>query len=315
LESRTTLVDIMKKYTSKLLLFGEHSIIKGSQALAMPLFHFSGSWEYAIENMEEKQMNLPTFANHLKKLKKTNELLFDLDIKRFKNELDKGLFFNSNIPTGYGVGSSGALCAAVYDTFCNKKLEKISANFLALKKIFAQLESFFHGSSSGTDPLICFLEKVILLESSERIEQVDFPKRINLDEHNRGQFFLLNTKMQRETNTFVNIFLEKCTNDYYFARIQSELNPLVDEAITAFLNQDGKSLFEMIHEIGHFQFKYFLEMIPSDFRTIWLDGLANNLYKLKLCGAGGGGFLLGMTFDFKKTQENLANYNLIPINI
>ena len=56
-------------------------------------------------------------------------------------------------------------------------------------------------------------------------------------------------------------------------------------------------------------------MIPTDFRAIWLDGLANNLFKLKLCGAGGGGFLLGMTFDFKKTQETISTYNLIPINI
>lgn len=305
----------MKKYTSKLLLFGEHSIIKGSQALAMPLFNFSGSWEYATENIEEKQMNLPKFANHLEKLKSVNELFCDLDVERLKKELNKGLFFNSNIPTGYGVGSSGALCAAIYDTFCNKKLEKKPSNFLVLKKILAQLENFFHGSSSGTDPLICFLEQIILLESTERIEHVNLYREIGLDEVTRGQFFLLDTKIPRETGFFVNIFLEKCKDEYYFARIQSELNPLVDEAITHFLNHERKSLFKRIHEIGHFQFKYFSEMIPNDFRTIWLDGLANDLYKLKLCGAGGGGFLLGMTFDFKKTQEQLSNYNLIPISI
>jgi mevalonate kinase len=305
----------MKKYTSKLLVFGEHSIIKGSQALAMPLFHFSGSWEYASAYIEEKQMNLPTFAKHLEKLKSLNELLCDLDVEQFKRELSKGLFFKSNIPTGYGVGSSGALCAAVYDTFCNKKLEKTSANFLALKKIFAQLESFFHSSSSGIDPLICFLEQVLLLESTEKIEQISIQKGIGLDETNRGQFFFLDTKIPRKTGPLVNIFLEKCNDEYYFARIQAELNPLVDEAITHFLNHDGQVLFKIIHEISHFQFKYFLEMIPDKFRTIWLNGLANDLYKLKLCGAGGGGFLLGMTFDFKRTQERLSNYNLIPINI
>jgi len=103
----------MKKYYSKLLLFGEHSIIKGSQALALPLFNFSGNWKYATENIEEKQMNLPTFATHLEKLKNVNELLCDLDVERFQGELNKGLFFQSNIPTGYGVGSSGALCAAI----------------------------------------------------------------------------------------------------------------------------------------------------------------------------------------------------------
>ncbi len=305
----------MKKYTSKLLLFGEHSIIKGSQALAIPLLNFSGSWEYASKNIEEKQMNLPTFANYLEALQDAGELLCKLDLQRFKSELNKGLFFNSNIPTGYGVGSSGALCAALYDTFCNEKSEKVSSNFLLLKKIFAQLESFFHGSSSGTDPLICFLERVILLESTDKIEQINLDHPTGMDQINQGQFFLLDTKMPRETGPFVNIFLEKCKDQYYFARIQSELNPLVDEAITHFLNHERKALFERIHEIGYFQFKYFLEMIPNDFRKIWLDGLADNLYKLKLCGAGGGGFLLGMTFDFNKCQEQLSNYNLIPINI
>ncbi|MDB4539046.1 mevalonate kinase [bacterium] len=305
----------MKIYTSKLLLFGEHSIIKGSQALAMPLFNFSGNWQYTKENLEEKQMNLPTFASYLEKLKETKELLFDMDIERFKNELNNGLFFKSNIPTGYGVGSSGALCAAIYDVFSYDPLEKKPINFFALKKIFAQLEQFFHGSSSGTDPLICFLEKVILLESWEKIEQINIQKKIDLSDNSQGQFFLLDTKIPRETGQFVNIFLEKCTDGNYFSHIQSELNPLVDEAIACFLNQDRKSLFQIIHEIGHFQLKYFHEMIPTDFRAIWLDGLANNLFKLKLCGAGGGGFLLGMTFDFKKTQETISTYNLIPINI
>jgi mevalonate kinase len=153
------------------------------------------------------------------------------------------------------------------------------------------------------------------LESWEKIEKINIQKKIDLSDNSQGQFFLLDTKIPRETGQFVNIFLEKCTDNNYFSHIQSELNPLVDEAIACFLNQDRKSLFQIIHEIGHFQLKYFHEMIPTDFRAIWLDGLANNLFKLKLCGAGGGGFLLGMTFDFKKTQETISTYNLIPINI
>ncbi len=40
----------MKHYTSKILLFGEHIIIKGAKALAMPLPNFSGNWKYASEN-------------------------------------------------------------------------------------------------------------------------------------------------------------------------------------------------------------------------------------------------------------------------
>lgn len=297
----------MKQYTSKILLFGEHTVIKGSDALALPLPNFHGGWKYATLDVKKKQMNLFGFAAYLEKLKNVNELLCDLDISKFKSELQKGLYFESNIPTGYGVGSSGALCAAVYDVFGKNKLEKTEANFFPLKKIFAQLESFFHGSSSGTDPLICFLEKTILMESKEKIRTVDSEKTEDY------QLFLLDTNIPRETSPFVNLFLEKCNDENYFKRIQAELNPTVDEAIAAFLNQNVNVLFEKIHEIGHFQFKYFSEMIPEDFRAVWLDSLASDFFKLKLCGAGGGGFILGMSLDFEKTKAQLKNYDLIPI--
>lgn len=33
-----------RKYQAKLLLFGEYTIIKGGQALAMPLSHYEASW-------------------------------------------------------------------------------------------------------------------------------------------------------------------------------------------------------------------------------------------------------------------------------
>ena len=119
----------MKKYTSKILLFGEHSIIKGSQALAMPLPNFFGSWDKTKIDLEKSQMSLLAFAEYLKKLQNENVLLCDLDIEGFQDQLDDGLFFKSNIPTGYGVGSSGALCAAVYETFSKNKLEKEEGNF------------------------------------------------------------------------------------------------------------------------------------------------------------------------------------------
>ena len=297
----------MKEYTSKLLLFGEHSVIKGSQALAMPLSHFFGSWKKEEKDFQKLQMGMSDFANYLEELQKKNELLCELDIVYFKDELSKGLFFDSNIPSGYGVGSSGALCAAIYDVYCENKLEKIESNFFQLKKIFAQLESYFHGSSSGTDPLICFVEKTLLLESKENIQAVNFQQK------DTYQLFLLDTKIPRQTGPFVNLFLEKCKNDHYFSRLQSEYIPDVDDAISAFLSQNVNVLFEKIHTIGYYQFKYFLEMIPADFRTIWLDGLASDYFKLKLCGAGGGGFLLGITFDFEKTKQELKDYNLIKI--
>ena len=45
---------------------------------------------------------------------------FRLD--ELKRDIDKGMYFDSSIPQGYGVGSSGALVAAVYDKYANDKI-------------------------------------------------------------------------------------------------------------------------------------------------------------------------------------------------
>jgi len=295
------------KYTSKLLLFGEHIIINGAQALAIPFSHYGGTWQYTTNDVIERQMDLPQFANYLEGLKNEKVLLCDLNVSSFKQELAKGLFFNSDIPTGYGAGSSGALCAGVYDLFCENKLEKTEENLLVLKNIFAQMESYFHGASSGTDPLICYVGQPLKFISKEKIKIVEIP------EAKSYSLFLLDTQMPRKTGPLVKIFLEKSKEYYYKALTESELLPDNEDAIEAFLTGNEKVLFEKMHSISHFQFKYFEEMIPDDFRKIWLDGLASDLYKLKLCGAGGGGFFLGITKDLEKTKKLIPQYTLLKI--
>lgn len=292
-----TSINTSKKYQSKLLLFGEHAILKGSQALAMPLSSFYGRWAYSTDTA--RQMNLKDFANYLK-----HDFPNQFNIAAFKSELENGLFFDSNIPTGYGVGSSGALVAAVFDTFIK---EKKYASKQQLQAFLGKMESFFHGASSGIDPLICYLEENILLEGTAEMKAVDLP---NFSKKNNWTIFLLDTQMPRKTGPFVELFLNKCNNKTYEQLLKNQLSPITKTAITCFLNGEWASLFEHLHHISKFQEAHFSEMIPPVFKPIWKAGIDHHLYKLKLCGAGGGGFLLGMTQDFQATKKALANWTL-----
>ena len=289
-----------KNYYAKILLFGEHTILKGSQALAMPTNSFFGTWKYASNKapIKKLQQDLPLLNDFLKK--QNLEKLVDTSL--FSYHLDKGLYFDSNIPTGYGLGSSGALCAAIYDVFGKEnRLDSLSE----LKELLGKMESFFHGSSSGIDPLVCYLNYPLLIDQT--IEKVTLPKE-NLK--GKGALFLLDTQLKRETGPLVNEFLKRCEAESYDKRCESQLVPLVDEAIHSFINGDWAMLFSILHELSRFQFRYFDFMIPADFKEIWLSGLSNEYFKLKICGAGGGGFLLGMSPDFSLAQKALKDFNL-----
>jgi mevalonate kinase len=51
-------------------------------------------------------------------------------------------------------------------------------------------------------------------------------------------------------------------------------------------------------------------MIPEKFHALWKKGLETNDYYLKLCGSGGGGYILGFTEDIEKAKVALKDYQL-----
>ncbi len=151
-------------FYAKILLFGEYSIIENSMGLSIPYNFYQGSLktgELKGETRVKSNDHLKKYFNHLLQLNESGDLICDLNFDQFGEDLEKGLYFDSNIPQGFGVGSSGAVCAAVYSNYA---LNGISTDdglkkqeIVELKLIFSQLESYFHGKSSGIDPLICYL--------------------------------------------------------------------------------------------------------------------------------------------------------------
>jgi mevalonate kinase len=99
-----------KTYQSKVLLFGEYSVIKNSNALAMPYPLFDGHLTFRSQS-QGRDPELKALSSYLNRLDSQGELPFDLDLSSFEFDIGQGLVFESTIPQGYGVGSSGALCA------------------------------------------------------------------------------------------------------------------------------------------------------------------------------------------------------------
>lgn len=300
-------------FYAKVLLFGEYGIIKDSMGLSIPYNLYKGKLLKTTERSDatkESNAHIRLFFNYLQDLRAKGELLAELDLDRFDMDIKEGMHFESNIPQGFGVGSSGALCAAVYDKYAINKIDPArnvsKDNILELKKVFGQFESFFHGKSSGLDPLICYLNIPILIKSKDEIDTVGIPHSAN----GEGAIFLLNSGAPGKTQPMVSIFMEKMKEEGFRKMVAHQFKKYNDECIHAFLNRDFKPLFTNIKQLSELVLQHFTPMIPERFHKLWKDGIESNAYYLKLCGSGGGGYILGFTENLPEARKKLKGHDL-----
>lgn len=296
--------DIEKKFYSKVILFGEYSMIQHSMGLVVPYPLFDGKLTFRRDNTAVVDPELKAFSLYLKQLIESNQLNIQFDITSFEFDISQGLYFDSTIPQGYGVGSSGALVAAVFDRYEQESHSNLDIG--KLKKIFAQMESHFHGASSGMDPLISYLNSPILIKNKNELGPVVLPKFPK----GKGGIFLLNTKRSRKTEPLVNLFLEKISNEKFNQICEQEFTPITNQCIDNFLKADIESLLANFKKLSEFQLEHLSPMIPKLYRDLWAQGIQSDDFSLKLCGAGGGGFLMGITNDFQKTKSALKGHEL-----
>lgn len=301
-------------FYSKILLFGEYGIIKDSKGLSIPYNFYNGALKIEDQPSDvaiRSNKALRDFYTHLQQLNHEQPSLVSFDLEKLNEDIEAGMYFDSSIPQGYGVGSSGALVAAIYDKYAFKKITVLEnlekSKLIKLKEIFAAMESFFHGKSSGLDPLNSYLSLPILINSKENIEPAGIPSQT---QDGKGGVFLLDSGIVGETAPMVNIFMENMKQDVFRKMIKDKFIKHTDACVENFLIGDFKSLFSNVKQLSNVVFDNFKPMIPEQFHTLWKHGIDTNAYYLKLCGSGGGGYMLGFTEDIEKAKQVLDGHKM-----
>src|SRR4051812_4317496 len=112
-------------FYSKILLFGEYGIIKDSKGLSIPYNFYNGALkvsEVPTDEAKASNASLSRFVFYLETLQKDHPDLVQFEIEKLHHDVAEGMYFDSSIPQGYGVGSSGALVAAIYDKYARNKI-------------------------------------------------------------------------------------------------------------------------------------------------------------------------------------------------
>lgn len=289
-----------ERYYSKVILFGEYSMIFDSTALMVPLKQFSAQWRFASHLLAQgaaaSNASLQRFAEYLSTLDIKD--LFDL--QRFNHELYYNLFLDSNVPSGYGLGSSGTLVAAVYDAYAKQKTD----DYLKLKEIFGKMESYFHGSSSGIDPLQCYLGKPFkITPKGVQILSDDF---LNKNIH----ICLIDTKIKSNTKPLVNHFKAQREDSDFLNRFQTKYLPCVKTCIDTMVLGDKELFFKSLKQLTKGQLEFLRPMITEKTLDLFTTDYDFH-FGVKISGSGGGGYVLGFTDDVEHASDLLKDFEVI----
>lgn len=256
-------------FPAKILLIGEHSVLHGSQSLSIPFGRFGGQWTFDQE-ADERLLSL---------VAQLDKSIIDVD--RFVDDCKKGLRFDSTIPIKYGLGSSGALTAAINKTYAFNQETTIND----LQHQLASIESIFHGKSSGTDALVSYCDAAI-----HSIDNSSIILKTNPLDSFSGYVYLFDSKIDRSAKTYIQRFGQLVNDgDIDIKR----LNVLCDAVIETLISPTtDQVVFKTIKLLSQFQYDHLEALIPKHVRAIWAEGLESDRYYFKLCGAGGGGYFL-----------------------
>jgi mevalonate kinase len=293
-----------RPFHGKIMLFGEYSIISGSSAAIIPYRKVKAVLCSGFKAQDTKALRsngqLKEFASYLARLA-SNEITGEiLDLQRLREDLDEGLYLDSTIPENYGLGSSGAVCAALYATYNKYQAERPEEE---LRSVFSLMESYFHGTSSGIDPLSIYIGEPLIFRNNTYIK----PGAEGPYETNKLKAFLIDTGYKSITAPHVAYFKAQLKKHDFQQSFLDEYCPLTDQAVEQWSR--GKLQENAVFALSRIQQKIFKPMIPPTFQEIWMRGIYTGMYALKLCGSGGGGMLLGFTNNITDTKDYLnKNY-------
>ena len=289
------------RYYSKVILFGEYSMIFDATALMIPLKRFSAQWQFPQSRNRASSLTSNQSLKQFCKYLSENEVLSNLlDLQVLSKDLNEGLFLASNVPSGYGLGSSGTLVAAVYDRYAIQKTE----NYLQLKTIFGLMESHFHGSSSGIDPLQCYLGQPFRItpEGVQLLSDDFLKKSIHI--------CLIDTKIKSNTKPLVNHFKQQRENLDFLNRFQAEYLPCVKTCIDTMISGDNDLFFNSLKKLTKSQLQFLRPMITDNTMDLFTADYDFRL-GVKISGSGGGGYVLGFTDDMPKASDLLKDFEVI----
>lgn len=288
---------MLERYPSKILIAGEYTILNGSGAMAIPFAKCSMQWEKGNHPPDDE---LSSFCQFMKGDRALGERLA---LENFQAAIQECWKLSSNIPRGYGLGSSGAVCAAVWDRFQIETYRHLDPK--EVHQVLKKMESYFHGQSSGMDPMVSYYNKPVLYDGTT----MRYTEGLDEEFFNAFQMYLLDSGIPRQTQNGIQWYRRQCEENSFQEKIFS-LAQVNKQLIEAMLHQDLDRVSRSWVQLSQMSLEFFSALIPSKLIPLWHEGIEHQTFYIKLCGAGGGGYFLVHCKDHEAFKMTCKRYGL-----
>ncbi len=291
---------------AKTILFGEHAVVYGEPAIAIPLLNTRTFVSLTPNNTEFR-----VISNGIRLDRTFSELdensgiyqLLRLLMREFDlTELPKDTMeISSGIPIASGLGSGAALSAAVIRAFW-KRFDR-EPDTETVNRLAYEIEKVYHGTPSGIDNTVITYEQPIVFRKGEGFT------RLQAD-LSRLHLLVVDSGIRSRTVDVVSDVREHFDRNEAVIRA---IGALVREACTALKSGTPAEIGALMNENQ----KLLRAIDVSCPELDRLIGIAadHDVYGAKLTGAGRGGNFIILARDEVQSEELKAVYGKMGVNV
>ncbi|MDR3607941.1 MAG: hypothetical protein P4M08_11255 [Oligoflexia bacterium] len=275
----------------KWVLAGEHAVLRGVSAIAIPHPEFSLRLSFVPEPglpLQVSPVSAQTVVDEILQSVRDEEQAEDRTFTLPEGWLE----IDSTIPIGAGLGSSAALCVAIARWLAkNLRIETAQAIY----EFATRLEHRFHGRSSGMD--------VAVINADEPIS-FSMKGQKPLGIRTLPKFTFHDTEVRARTSDCVAQVVQLREKDPAQAmrldEAMGEASRLAMEGLIRYNHASegasGAAALELVARAMREAQKcyYSWDLVPVEAREIEAKLLAEGALAVKLTGAGGGGMLVAL---------------------
>ncbi len=272
----------------KAILVGEHAVVYGARAVAIPLPNLHLSMQVdstpTAGDQAEIRMHLGGTPAPEKIIRVVREAMDLLQMPRQNLQIQG----TSLVPIGAGLGSSASLCVALL-----RALTDLSGNMRStadLAALATQLERTFHGNPSGLDTTVVAFEQPVIFRRGTMPTPLTVARlKQAVGSEGRWPFALIDSQLRASTSDMIARAQPFFSGPHAaeriatFDRLAAQVADALRDGHIALMQPAMNEAAELLTQAG---------VVPEALTTMMIKIRQVGALAVKPTGAGGGGMLL-----------------------